>query len=434
MLWALPMAVLLAASIQDEIDRASPGGTVRLAPGVYHEHVTISRPLVLDGGGEVVIDGGGAGTVVRVSSPGVTLRGLTVRASGDSFTQEDSAVRIEDADGCVVERCRLEDVLFGLYVAKANRCAFRDLWIGGKPLEMPRRGDGVRLWYSDDTVLERVRLVDSRDFVIWFARRTVVRGCRVEGGRYGLHYMYCDDNLFEDNVFAGNQVGGAIMYSRRIQLRGNRFESSRGPSAYGLLLKDADDIESRGNVYLDNTRGLFFDNSPQSQDAACVISGDLFAGNDAGVSILPSTRRVRFEGNAFVDNLVHVEVDGHSEAAKNTWSGNYWSGVPTYDEDRDGYGDVPYRPQSVYEDLVRRHPSLGLLRQSPSVAAIELAGNLFPVTPGEALLEDPRPAVNPKLPQVHSDERPRSGLLPYVAGVLVLVPLAAARGARRVFK
>lgn len=434
MLWALPLALVLSASVQDEIDRARLGETVRVAPGTYHERITITKPLVLDGGGEVVIDGGGVGTVVRVSAANVTLRGLTIRASGDSFTQEDSAIRIEDADACVVERCRMEDVLFGLYVAKANRCAFRDLWIGGKPLEMPRRGDGVRLWYSDDTVLERVRLVDSRDFVIWFAKRTAVRDCRIERGRYGLHYMYCDDNLFEGNVFVGNQVGGAIMYSRRIQLRGNRFEASRGPSAYGLLLKDADDIESRGNLYVDNTRGIFFDNSPQSQDASCVLSGDLFAMNDAGVSLLASTRRVRFEGNAFVDNLVHVEIDGHNDAAKNTWSGNYWSGVPTFDEDRDGYGDVPYRPKSVYEDLVRRHPALALLRQSPSVSAIELAGGLFPVTPGEEILVDPRPAVQPKLPKASADGRPRNSLLPFLAGALVLVPVAAARRARRTFR
>lgn len=431
---ALTLASVLCATAQERIDRAAPGETVQLPPGTYAEHLTIAKAITLDGGGAAVIDGGDQGTVIQVTAPGVTLRGLTIRASGDSFTMEDSAVRIENADRCTMERCRMEDVLFGAYIAKSSHCTFRDLWIGGKPLEMPRRGDGVRLWYSDDTLLERVQLVDSRDFVIWFAKRTTVRHCRVERGRYGLHYMYCDDDLFEDNAFVGNQVGGAIMYSRRIQLRGNRFERSRGPSAYGLLLKDADDIESRGNVFLDNTRGIFFDNSPQSPEATCTVTGDLFAGNDAGITILPSTRGVSFEGNAFVDNLVHVEMTGHGEASKNRWSGNYWGGKAVYDSDGDGFGDVPYRPTSAYEDLLRKHPQLAILRQSPSIAAIELAGDLFPITPGEVILEDARPATRPSLPAVRRERPTRGWTVPMIALALVVVPLAAARGARRAFR
>jgi nitrous oxidase accessory protein len=431
---AILLAALLAGDVQDLIDRARPGDRILVPAGVHRGNVTITKALTLDGGGRAVLDAGGQGTIVTVRGARVTLRGLTLRGSGDSFMMEDAGIKLEESDGCVVEDCRLEDVLFGLYVAKSSRCRFQRLWIGGKNLEMPRRGDGVRLWYSDDTVLESITMVDSRDFIIWFAKGTVVRGCTVSGGRYGLHYMYCDDNRFENNRFVDNQVGGTIMYSRRITMTGNRFERSRGPSAYGMLLKDADDIVAEGNAFVDNTRGLYFDNSPQSEEASCLIRRNLFALNDAGVSILSDTRRVRFEENTFADNLVQVEQVGRSDAGKNHWSGNYWSDHVPYDADGDGRADLPYRPESTYEDLVRSHPSLALLRHSPSVAAVELAGKLFPIAHGDVTLEDASPAMRPTI-AFAAPARPSPGfLLPVLAAILVALPFIARAWAGRMLQ
>lgn len=425
--------LFFSQSLQELIDRARPGDVIVLPEGEFREHVRIAKPLTLDGRGRAVLDGGGRGTIVSIVGAAVTLRGLTIRRSGDNFTREDAAVRIEDADGCVVEDCRLEDVLFGLYVAKSSRCVFRRLWIGGKNLEMPRRGDGIRLWYSNDTVLEEIEMVDSRDLIIWFAQRTVVRNCRVSRGRYGLHYMYCDDNRFENNRFTNNQVGGTIMYSRRITLAGNRFESSRGPSAYGLLLKDADDVVAEHNEFVDNTRGLYFDNSPQSESATCIIRRNLFALNDAGVSVLPDTRRVRFEANTFMDNLMHVEMVGYGDPRKNVWQGNYWSDHVLYDSDGDGVSEIPYRPESAYDDLVSAFPELALLRFSPSVAAIEFAGRVFPAFKADYKLEDPRPAARPTVTPSPRSGSAGGGLLATSLG-LMLLPALGVRWARRVLR
>jgi len=420
----LILLLLAQVTAQSLVDAAKPGDTVVLPPGLYRERIVVSKPLTIDGRGRAVIDGGNEGTIVTIHAP-VTLRGITLRHSGISFSAEDSGIKMENADGCVVEDCRLEDVLFGLYVAKSSKCRFSRLFISGKNLEMPRRGDGVRLWYSDDTLLEKIEMTDSRDFIIWFAKRTVVRDCDIRRGRYGLHYMYCDDNLFENNRFVNNQVGGTIMYSRRITMVGNLFRNCRGPSAYGMLLKDADDVVAERNAFIDNTRGLYFDNSPQSEEATCVIRRNLFALNDAGVSILPDTRRARFEANSFVDNLVHAEFIGHCEAAKNSWEGNYWSDHATYDADGDGHGDVPYRPENLYEDLIGRHPELELLRFSPAVSAIEVAGRLFPRGRQDLRLEDARPAVMPTFQPASTEPRSSN---PWILGGAVLLVLLPAAG------
>ncbi|NIR43781.1 MAG: nitrous oxide reductase family maturation protein NosD, partial [Gemmatimonadetes bacterium] len=61
----------------------------------------------------------------------------------------------------------------------------------------------------------------------------------VTDGRYGLHYMYSSDNLFERNEFARNDVAAFIMYSSDIVLRRNVFAQASGHSGFGIGLKDA---------------------------------------------------------------------------------------------------------------------------------------------------------------------------------------------------
>jgi thermitase len=71
-------------SIQKAVDTAHPGDTVRVASGVYYEHVTISKSLTLIGEerSSCIIDGSGYGTVIQVLAPYVNVYGFTVR-NGD---------------------------------------------------------------------------------------------------------------------------------------------------------------------------------------------------------------------------------------------------------------------------------------------------------------------------------------------------------------
>ena len=106
--------------------------------------------------------------------------------------------------------------------------------IGAKELEVPARGDSIRVWYSANTEVIGNRVDQGRDVVLWYNNGAVIRDNVITNGRYGLHFMYCDDNLVEDNWIEGNSVGAFLMYSRRLTLRRNVFASNRGPSGYGI--------------------------------------------------------------------------------------------------------------------------------------------------------------------------------------------------------
>ncbi len=377
-------------TIGEALERSVDGDTIRVHAGVYEERVVIRAAVALLGIGDPIIDGGGTGTVVTVEAP-AEIRGLVIRASGADQSREDSGIMVLAADSVRIEDNRLTDVLFGVYVKQSQEPVIRGNRIEGKDRPIPRRGDGVRLWYCSGGVVENNELVRTRDLVIWFTEGLEILNNRVTHGRYGLHYMYSDHNVFVGNVFAHNDVGAFLMYSKDIRIRGNRFEKAAGASGIGLGLKDSDDIFASDNTFIGNEIGVFLDNSPTSVDGRNEFRDNLVAANDAGVVLLPSVHSNEFTGNAWIGNTTPVVVSGGGDALKNRWAGNHWSGYAGFDADADGTGDAPFQHHRVSDDLFARHPDLRFLAGSPAVSALEVLARLFP-------LLAPRPVVIDSLP------------------------------------
>ena len=65
--------------LQPVLDGARDGDVIELAPGDYKGAIRIDRRVVLTGRSGAVLDGGGAGNVVTVTAPDVTVRGVTIR-------------------------------------------------------------------------------------------------------------------------------------------------------------------------------------------------------------------------------------------------------------------------------------------------------------------------------------------------------------------
>ena len=111
------LTVAPGTALQPILDRAEPGAVIRLAPGEHAGPVTIARPLVLEGAEGAVLSGPGEGSVVRIAAAGVTVRGLTIRGSGDDLAEMESGVFVgKEADGALIEGNRLEGNLFGVYL------------------------------------------------------------------------------------------------------------------------------------------------------------------------------------------------------------------------------------------------------------------------------------------------------------------------------
>ncbi len=121
--------------------------------------------------------------------------------------------------------------------------------------------------------------------------------------RYGLHYMFSDDNVFEDNTFENGAAGTAIMYSKRIVFRRNRFLRNRGFASVGLLFQTCEDVLAEDNLVADNARGVFIEGSQR-----ITLRGNVIAGSDVAVVLYDPSGGHRFEGNAFVGNRSPLDL------------------------------------------------------------------------------------------------------------------------------
>ncbi len=415
--------------LQAIIDAAEPGAVVVLQPGTYDGNVTIDKPLTLKGEGWPVIDGGGVGNVITVDAPDVTLTGLVIRNTGDSLDQENAGVN-GLAPRVTVVNNRLENVLFGVYLRLGDGSYVADNVIGAMGDEVARRGDGIRLWESSGSTVERNVVEGGRDTVLWFSDDLVIRDNRISDGRYGLHFMYSDRAIVSGNELTRNSVGGFLMYSQDLVLTDNVISHNFGPSGYGIGLKDMDGLTATGNHVISNRVGIYLDNSPATPGVEHQIEGNLFAYNGVGIQFLPSVEGNTLSGNAFVDNAEQVGVQGSGVFDGNTWTvgetGNHWSDFAGYDATGDGRGDIAYRLEDLFSSLTDDHPELQFFDQTPASKAVDLAGQLFPAFRPRPKVEDTAPLIEmPEIPRPISIDASGSLL---GTGLLALSLLATAVG------
>lgn len=412
----LPAFSREVGTAQELVEALQTSDHVVVRPGTYRGHFTIDRPLVLEGIGMPVLDGGGKGTILVVNAPDVTVKGFELRGSGVEPEQDHGGI-ILNAPRARVEGNRFRDVLFGIVVNRAD-----DSFLVGNDLEsksefdLGRKGDAVRVWYSQRVTIEGNVTRNARDLVAWYSSELTFRANEVSGGRYGVHFMYSNGSLVEGNHLHHNSVGIYTMYSSDMKLLDNRVESCRGASGYGLGFKDAERVHASGNVLIDNRAGMFLDSTPE-----CRLEGNVLAFNDVGMAMFPSVQGATFSGNTFYENAEQVSLEGAGEQKNNHFVGNYWSDYAGCDLDGDGRGDQPYRSQKLFENLADRDPNLRLFSGTLAQHALDGAARMFPLVSPQPKLEDAAPLMNPPvLPPATPVKRSALGALWPVLALLGL--------------
>ena len=133
-------------------------------------------------------------------------------------------------------------------------------------------------------------------------------------------------------------------------------------------------------------------------------------------------QRNTFTENVFQENGAQVSIAGQGELKGNAWAeagrGNYWSDYAGFDANGDHVGDLPYKSQSLYEDLMETYPELRLFQLSPASDAIDLAAKAFPFSsPGRTWPTSTRSWRRP------AAGRARSGSAPVIANLVIALAM-----------
>lgn len=379
--------------LQPLIDAAEPGSVLTPKPGRYAGPVVISKPLTLDGAGQVTVDGGGQGTVILVNGTSVTLQNLNVVNSGDQHNNIDAGIRVE-GDANVVKDNVIEGCLFGVDLQKSNYNVVRRNRITSKgDLALGVKGDAIRIWYGNENQIEDNAIDGARDLVVWYSKNNRITGNDVRNGRYGLHFMYDVGTKVENNTFTSNLVGVSMMYSDGIVIRNNRIFHALGSAGTGIGFKESSNAEVTGNEVLYNAVGLAFDLSPYDPDTTMRIYGNRIAFNDIGVSFLSDRPGNVFKDNLFLSNTQQVAMRLFERAASAVWAGNYWDDYEGFDRNHDGIGDAPFVMRSYADRLWMDVPAASFFKGSTALAALDFIERLAPFSEPLKLLEDRNPRM-----------------------------------------
>jgi nitrous oxidase accessory protein len=360
--------------LQDRIDRAPAGSRVDVPAGTYAGDLVIDKPLQLIGQGRPRLIGSGHGSVVRIRADDVRVEGFDIDGREGGEMSRDSAGVHVAARRAVIRDCRIAHALFGVYLREADGSVVEHTSVLGLAgLPPGEQGSGIHVWNTRGFRLLDNDIRYTRDGIYiqsspnGFVARNVARDLR-----YGLHYMSSDDNVFEDNLFENGAAGAALMYSRRLVFRRNRFLHNRGFASVGLLLQACDDVVAEDNVMADNARGVFMENTHHD-----IFRRNLIAASDVALVLYDSIREGRFEGNVFIGNLSPLELVGRR--TDTVFDRNYWSDAHEPDLDGDGIQDRPYRLSSVFDHIRGNLTAADLFAQGLAADVLAQAERAFPV-------------------------------------------------------
>ena len=378
------------ATLKAAIAAARPGDTVKVTGGTYREgQISVDKPLVLEGVDKPVLDGELKHPILRIAAVGVTVRGFKIINGGRSSTRELAGIFVDQAQAFIIEENELIDCDYGIYLSKAGSGIVSGNTLRGlSDLEI-NSGNGIHLWSCMGVHVKGNRVSGHRDGIyLEHASMSLMEENIVENNmRYGLHFMFSNHSVYHANRFTRNGAGVAVMYSRAVTMRDNVFDQNWGSSSYGLLIKDVTDSEVAGNFFDKNSTGLY------SQGANRVrFERNHFRENGWALRIMSNGSDNRFTANNFTRNSFDVGTNG--DLADHEFSGNYWDRYEGYDLRRDGTGDVPFRPVSLFAILTERVPASLFLMHSFMVRLLDRAEKAFPsITPDSVI--DCAPVMRP---------------------------------------
>ena len=371
------------SDIKNTVAMAKPYDTLLIKKGTYKTSaILIDKPLTIIGQEYPIIDGEQKGEIFTIVSDDVTVDGLFIKNVGISFTKDFAALRVRNSKNFTVRNLVLEKLFFGIYIERSSHGKIINNKIIGTAKEEYNSGNGIQLWYSHHIEIAQNHIQGVRDGIyLEFSDDSVIKNnVSMQNLRYGLHFMFSNDDRYENNTFEANGSGVAVMFSKNIGMYNNTFKNNWGSASYGMLLKEINDSIIIGNTFQQNTIGINIEGSNRIQ-----FQKNNFSNNGWAIKVRGACYTNHFTNNNFLFNSFDVSYKG--KLNDNLFDKNYWSSYVGYDLDKDGVGDVPYRPVKLFSYIVNRTPETIILLRSLFIDIINFSEKVSPIFTPDNLVD-----------------------------------------------
>jgi nitrous oxidase accessory protein len=371
-------------SIRTAIRIANNGDTILVAAGMYKEgNLIISKQLTLIGDKYPIIDGQNKFEVFSIKASKVVIDGFKIYHSGTSNLDDYAGIKVYDSREVTIQNNILDDTYFGIYLQYAKRCVIKNNQLKANNKEEQQSGNGIHCWKSDSLSITGNTVDGHRDGIYFeFVTNSFIKTNTTSNNiRYGLHFMFSNNDTYQFNSFIGNGAGVAVMYSNKVSMLNNQFKENWGDAAYGLLLKEISDSYITGNTFEKNTTGIYLEGA-----SSIKMDHNIFKNNGWAMKIQASCMDIKVSTNNFVGNTFDIGTNG--SLVLNTFNKNYWDKYEGYDLNHDTMGDIPYRPVSMYSMIVEQNPPAMMLFRSFITSLLDKTEKLIPSLTPENLKDN----------------------------------------------
>lgn len=376
----------ISAAIAKAVDR----DTVIVEYGIYKEkNLIINKSLVLKGINHPLLDGEHTYEIISIKADNVTVDGFLLQHTGVSSMIDYAAIKIYNRYNTTIVNNIIKDAFFGIYSQNCINGLIQNNTLAAERGEEQQSGNGIHCWKSDSMRIIGNTVTGHRDGIYFeFVTNSVIwRNTSEKNLRYGLHFMFSNNDAYITNIFKNNGAGVAVMFSHHVKMFHNYFEENWGDGSYGLLLKEIADSYIEKNKFIKNTIGIFLEGASRIQ-----MNGNIFTQNGWGMKIQANCADIIVTGNNFIRNTFDVSTNG--TLVLNTFNGNYWDKYEGYDLNKDQKGDIPYRPVSMYSVIVEKNPPAMILFRSFITTLLDKTEKVLPTLTPENL-KDAYPLMKP---------------------------------------
>ena len=373
-------------TITSALEEASNGDSIIVSEGHYTEgNLVVSKSISLIGVNWPVLDGQLKYEVLSIKADHVLVTGFNIKFSGHASMEDPGGIKVYDSEHVRIIGNELNENFFGIYLQYSKHCIVRDNKIIASGTQEQQIGNGIHCWKSDSLQIIGNSISGHRDGIYFeFVTGSIIwRNISTHNIRYGLHFMFSNDDAYITNLFSHNGAGVAVMFTKKVRMYNNTFIDNWGDSAYGLLLKEISDSYIFNNRFIRNTSGIYMEGTNR-----ILLEKNIFRDNGWGMKIQASCMDNEIRQNNFLSNTFDVSTNG--SLVLNKFEKNYWDEYEGYDLDKNAIGDVPYRPLSLFSMLVEKNPPAMLLYRSFIVSLLDRSEKIIPtLTPDNFIDEVP---------------------------------------------
>ncbi len=371
------------STIKNALELAENGDEIFIKKGIYNENdIEVKKEITLYGEEGTIIDGQNNGGVLIITANNFILKNIKIINVGVSYIKDYAAIKVVRCKNFIIENIVLDQVFFGILIEKSHYGKILNNTISSTAKEEANSGNGIHIWHSSNMEISGNEIFGMRDGIYFefVTESKVQNNLSYDNVRYGLHFMFSNNDIYFNNEFRNNGAGVAVMFSKFIKMYQNKFRLNWGSASYGLLLKEIYDAEIYSNLFEENTIGIKGEGCTRIN-----YKNNTFLRNGWAIKIAGACYKNIFERNDFLHNSFDLAYN--TKINDNKFENNYWSEYTGYDLDKNGVGDVPYRPVKLFSYVVNRTPETLVMLRSLFVDIINFSEKVSPVFTPDNLMD-----------------------------------------------